>query len=241
MTLHKDSHSSRIVEIIGLAGTGKSTTCKKLRESCPGVLPSYRVARRRLPVAALRFLPWFVAASPQHGLRDPRGGWTGLYLSIHMDAMIRDLLFRRRKQVGKLFLDQGPIFNCISAERLANQGEIHKSASERMRKLLIENLKFLDDIVVLNADLPILLQRIDGRGQDHQIKGSDTGSAQAFLEDYRKRYESILEDIQERADIRIMRIDTGHQDPDQVVSEICETFQLATHEHVSPADVASTR
>jgi deoxyadenosine/deoxycytidine kinase len=232
-------HEAKIVEIIGLAGSGKSTTCRRLRDHFPGVLPTYRVARHRLPIATLRALRWIIEDPTQNALRDPAGGWTGLYLSIHMDAMIRDLLSRRRSPSGMLFLDQGPIFNCISAERLANQGKIHESVPKRMRRLLLENLDFLDAIVVLHADLPILLQRIDERGEGHQIKGAGDDSARVFLEDYQERYDSIVRDIQHHSDAEVLRLDTGRHSPDGIVNEIQSVFALTTStQAASPGQTA---
>jgi deoxyadenosine/deoxycytidine kinase len=233
---HQSSfHEARIVEIIGLAGSGKSTTCRRLIDHYPGVLPTYRVARHRLPIAILRALRWMIEDPAQNRLRDPAGGWTGLYLSIHMDAMVRDLLFRRQSQSGTLFLDQGPLFNCISAERLASQGEIHESVPRRMRRLLIQNLDFLDAIVILHADLPILLHRIEERGQSHQIKGAGEGSARMFLEDYQERYDSIVSEIQNHSDIPVYPLDTGRHSADEIANEIHSLFALAASTEASPA------
>jgi deoxyadenosine/deoxycytidine kinase len=224
------NQESRIIEIIGLAGSGKSTTCKKLRDGDSDALPTYQVARHRLPAAFLRALLWFASDATQRALRDPRGGWTGLHLSVHMDAMIRDLLFRRQNRFGTLFLDQGPIFNCISAERLAADGEIHEAIPNRMRELLVKNLDFLDTIVLLDADLSILLQRIDERRQGHRIKGTGEDTSRIFLEDYRERYDSIVDEIQNRSDIRVIRLDTGQRDPDQIVDAIRSALALSTAE-----------
>jgi deoxyadenosine/deoxycytidine kinase len=156
-----------------------------------------------------------------------------------MDAMVRDLLSRRRQRSGTLFLDQGPIFNCISAERLASLGEINESVPRHLRKLLMQNLGFLDAILVLHADLPILLQRIDERGQDHRIKGAGEGSARAFLEDYQARYDSIVSEIQNQSDTQIYRLDTGCHSPEEIANEIQNIFALsASTETSSPEHVA---
>ena len=155
--------------------------------------------------------------------------------------MVPDLKNRHRNDLGTLVLDQGPIFNCVSAERLAGLGEIHTWVPKRMRQLLMENLDFLDGVVVLDADLPILLGRIDERDGPHRIKGAGGEAASAFLEDYRARYDSVLAEIHNRSGLTPIRLDTGLRGPEEVAEAIRRELSLALRSTASPEDPANVR
>jgi len=223
MTRSTDSRQgTTIVEILGLAGSGKSTAWQRLQDSWDEVLPTYRVDRRLLLGAILRVSYGTVAREGFAAIRDPTGGFQGLRLAIHMDAMLRDLSERRFSGKGLLFLDQGPIFNCVSASRLADLGHVHDWVPSFMREQLLDRLDFLESIVFLDAEPRILLDRIQVREQQHQIKGRDESTMLSFLEDYRARYTRILDEIGARRELAPLHLDTGQNGPEEILELIRE-------------------
>ena len=217
----------RIIEILGLAGSGKSTACALLRRQAASQAPEFRVDRRRLPRAIGRLAIDVGLRRVAGSLRDPAGGFQGLRLAAHMHAMVRDLESRKRTQNGFLFLDQGPLFNCVSAARLAATGQLAPWVPVHMSAQLFANIDFLDSIVFLDAENETLLSRIDSRTQDHRIKGKNPAEMSAFLDDYRVRFEDLFERIQRTTSISPFRIDTAEASPEEVVARIRSHFGVA--------------
>lgn len=205
------------VELVGVAGTGKSTLTRALcadgavraeilHTRRPGHWPY--VARAALPVASL------VAAT---GGRPRRPGWEELKFALYAGSWDRYLRDTAPSGPGGLVvLDQGPVF---ALARLL-WGDSSVVSTRRFDAWLDATLRRwapqLDVVVWLDAPDAVLLPRIDGRAQGHEIKGVPAERARAVLTRHRAAYTRVRDVLETIGAPRIVDVDTSAGGPDRV-------------------------
>lgn len=218
---------SRVVEIIGPAGSGKTTLSRALQNSSPRIyLDNFPDVRQ---AAAAPFFVWngLRVAPSLLGLLLYNGGRLTrrefAWLSILHGWP--DLLQRAAGGGGIRILDQGPIY--LLAEAIEFGPEWLRG---RMARALRQNLysrwaNTLDMVLWLDAPDADLLKRIRGREKEHAVKAEADSAAIAFLACYRMVFERIISELAARnRSLKILCFDSGQRTLDEIVSQCLFEF-----------------
>jgi hypothetical protein len=168
-------------------------------------------------------------AIAKHGVRrlsDPGGGFAGFKLFAHFDSMTAELLKRRQTSHGMTVLDQGPIYNYVWSKRLARHGVIHDWVPAAIGACFEKRAKLLSAVVLLDTPDAVLLDRIAGRAQEHEIKGADSETSAAFIAEYRDLYAGVIDELRSWTGIEPLIISTCTDGSEEVGRKIADALSI---------------
>lgn len=198
-----------LVEIIGVAGTGKSTVTKMLIEETGYTRSPFISARElaQLPLF-LRSLRRLVPLVTRNLTEWPKMTWADFKLMVYVTSWDRRL--QRQPGTGILILDQGPLYALVRLKAkglgIASSPAFQEWWSEMLEKWLNE----ISVVIWLDAADEVLMGRINQRAQDHDLKDVPLKTGEEFLERYRSLFHGIASKIDRNGHPGIHRIDTGH-------------------------------
>jgi shikimate kinase len=206
-----------LLELVGVAGTGKTTLLRTLKQRDPRLSTDANIGRFSRAEHLIRhtagFLPTFLR-------RSPRGRW---FTWEEMRAM--GYLEGWRRVIGDdraaaMVFDHGPIFRLVQLRELgpplvaspafAAWWHAERRAWERS----------LDLVVWLDAPDAVLLPRIGGRDQRHVVKQMPAATAVEFLTTYRRGYEKVLTEMSTEGRFHLIRFDTSQMPPEAIAEEV---------------------
>jgi deoxyadenosine/deoxycytidine kinase len=206
-----------IIEVIGLAGAGKSTLTRAMFETIPNNLGSYRLAKARSTIRILlsifRALPLIlIQGKTRIGIK--QWYWLG-----HFEASIHDL--NRRSQIEGcqvLILDQGPIFEFIAIKRYLLSGRYGDYLASVYFKLLQKFYASIDAVVYLQAPDSVLLERVMSRHSSHLLKNMNVDEQRNQMAFYRAEYNNIFS-AATAAGVSVVTLDTQLYSESQMLNE----------------------
>lgn len=224
------------IEIVGVAGTGKSTLTRALRvgyavhvadslhtrapahwpyvaHSVPGLLPLVAASARNRPLL----------------------GWDELKFVMYVLEWDRFLRAERQHRSGAIVLDQGPIFGI--ARLLWGQKPVTRRESfQHWTRRMVERWSMeLDAIVLLDATDDVLLARIDEREQGHEAKGLPAPAGLGLIERHRDAYGEVLELVERLGSPRVLGFDTGTMPPAEIAGALAEILELSKTQELTEA------
>lgn len=220
------SPESRTIEIVGVAGSGKSTLSKVLT----GRYPSCQLAdslHTRLPAhwpyvagAAPRVLP-LLGAALRAGRPVP--SWEEVKFALYLSGWSRYL--REKHPSGVVLLDQGPLF--AIARLLWGDKPVTRDPRFRgwMEAMAMHWSAELDAVVWLTAPDAVLVQRIDHRPQGHEAKGQPAERALRLVESHRRAYGHVLGVIESIGRPPVRHYDTSTASPSAIADDLGELFE----------------
>lgn len=211
-----------VVEILGLPGSGKTTITRELSRRDAHVLTMHRYRSwgnvGAYVMAAVRLVPGIVTAA-RHGAssRDVRR----LIRLASSDAVLRRL--RRRRAVGAVVLDQGPVFllRQISASPRSSVEPIPRYRSRYLH--LYADL--LDLVVVLDASDDVLLARTREREKHHRLRDMSEADARHELEAERRSMEATLSELTDAGAAGVRVVDTGTASVDDTIVTVVRCIE----------------
>lgn len=214
-----------IVELVGLAASGKTTLARALSQCDENILVGADLALRNV-----KHIPIFVSTVPVLWpvlLHQGRTGrwftWDEMKALVYLKAWPRVLKQHASNQSSVILLDQGPVFklatlNAFGPETLKSQ------SFEPWWRSIFERWTFTLDIVIwLHAPNEILVERINARHQWHAVKGKSELEAHKFLARYRTSYEQILAKLRANGGPTLLQFDTSQASIEQIVDEVLAT------------------
>jgi shikimate kinase len=220
--------SPLIVELIGLAGAGKTTLSQALsqRDAKIWVAADLELRKRE-------HIPIFVGHIPSLlpvFLRRCRSSrwftWDEIKAMVYLKAWPHVLKQQAMQGGTAILLDHGPIFklatlHAFGPERLKSQG------FEQWWHRMFEQWAFTLDIVIwLNAPHKILVERINARNQRHAVKSKSEREAVNFLLGYQTSYEQVLAKLTACGGPTLLHFDTSQASIEQIVDEVLVTCNL---------------
>jgi shikimate kinase len=220
--------SPLIVELVGLAGAGKTTLSRALSQRDEKILVSADLELRKR-----EHIPIFVGHAPfllPVVLRPCPSSrwftWDEIKAMVYLKGWPRVLRQQAMHTGTAILLDHGPIFklatlNEFGPERLKSQG------FEQWWHSTFEQWAFTLDIVIwLNAPDNILVERINARNQRHAVKGKSEIEAFKFLIRYQTSYEQILAKLTAYGRPTLLQFDTSQASIEQIVDEVLVACNL---------------
>ena len=210
----------RKVEILGVAGAGKSTLATLLGRGAGIEMASFIHARRPSHLVQIvrgipRLLPILVGGLT----RQPRMSWREFKLLVYVTRW-RSLLGRRKPDAAVLLFDQGPLYALV---RLKAEGKpfttrrAFESWSEEMLEMWASELTAL---IFLDAPDAVLWNRINERPQGHGEKGEEAKAGLRFIARYRTSFEDLLRRIKELGGPQVLRFDTSTMTASQIAEKL---------------------
>jgi hypothetical protein len=209
------------VEILGVAGAGKSTVARLLDKD-PGFARAEFIHTRKpshlLQVA--RGIPRLAPILLGGIAHRPRISWPELKLLVYVTRW-RLFLERRTPAPGTVLLfDQGPLYALV---RLQAEGKPFstRSAFESWREEMLEAwASELSAVIWLDAPDPVLWSRINERSQGHRTKGEEAEAGRSFIARYRRSFEGVLHRLEELGGPEVLRFDTSTATAEQIVETV---------------------
>lgn len=220
----------RIAEIIGPAGSGKTTLCHALR-NCNGSihLSNFPDVRK---ISAAPFFIWnglqissaLLGLSQRNSRKLTRREFAWLSILNGWPGVLK----RELKDNSVIILDQGPIYLMTETSEFGPNYLNRQDAEGFWRNLYSRWADMLDTIIWLDALDTDLLKRIHGRDKEHVVKDESVETTFEFLARYRKAYERIISNLSANYhSLKVFRFDTSQQSPDEIAKtllfEFCST------------------
>jgi cytidylate kinase len=221
---------TRIVEIVGLAGTGKTTLWHALSHRndfiYPGNFPDVR------EIADIPFFLWNGLQISSALLRLPKHNSRKLtrrefaWLSILYGWP--GILQKELKKHKVIILDQGPVYLLTETCEFGPEYLREQEADSLRGDFYSRWARTLDTIIWLDASDTDLLCRIRNRDKGHPVKNESVGATIEFLARYRQAYERTISNLATTdKNIKILRINTSQKSAEEIVIELMGEFNFA--------------
>ena len=218
---------ARAIELVGPAGSGKSTLYRALAAQCDRVTPGVPfggLGHLRLGLRhAAQLLPaWLGSRDRWLGEKELRSlnyvvGWAeGLERGAPADTLA--------------VFDHGPLFR-LARLRAFGPRLVESAAFERWAEAAVARwARLLDAVVWLDAPDALLAARIDGRDERHRMKGGAAGDTERFLARYRTAYDALLAELAAAGAPAPIRVDTSREPPEAIAEGLLARLGLTARE-----------
>ncbi|KPK24962.1 MAG: hypothetical protein AMJ70_00285 [Dehalococcoidia bacterium SG8_51_3] len=227
--------SSLIVELIGLAGAGKTTVSRALSQRDERIQVAADLELRKkehIPIFvgnAPSLLPVFLRRCPPSRWFT----WDEIKAMVYLKGWPKVLKQQASNDNAVILLDHGPVFKlamlqAFGPERL--ESGIFETWWNNMFKQWATTL---DMVIWLDAPDTNLVERINFRSQRHIVKGKSEQEAGDFLIRYRTSYKQILAKLEANGGPTILQFDTCQLSIEQIVDELLAAFNSRRGENLS--------
>jgi len=208
--------SAALLELVGVAGTGKTTLLRALKQRQPGLQTDLRIGQQiRLKLLirhVLRFLPAFLAK------RD-RGRWLSWDELRAMGELEGWQRLPSPRSSPRVF-DHGPIFRLVQLQEFGPPLVARPDFGAWWTGVRQSWARALDLVVWLDAPDDVLLPRINTRDQRHVVKHQPEATAVDFLTRYRRGYDKLLREMEGERQLRVLRFDTSRVVPERIADDV---------------------
>jgi cytidylate kinase len=213
--------ADRTIEILGVAGAGKSTLAAQLAADPAFEMAPFIHARRPADLLLiLRTIPRLLPILWSGLTQTPRISWPECKLLVYVTRWAPVLRRRRPRTDSVLLLDQGPLYAIVRLMAEAKPFTEQRSFTSWTREMLHRWSTELSDVIWLDAPDAVLWSRINERDQDHRQKGGQAEAGRRFISRYRGAFESIVPIVEEHGGIRTLRFDTSTSTVEQIVEVV---------------------
>jgi shikimate kinase len=215
-----------IVELVGLAGSGKTTLSRALKQGSEKIQIGAEIELREL-----RHIPVFFRNTPPllpvilHRRRSGRRfTWEEIKYLVYLNGWPRVLGQQATCGSEAILLDHGPVFKLATLNAFGPE-YLRTAQAESWWKAMFRQWASTVDIVVwLDAPDSILEQRINSRNQRHAVKGKTEAEVRQFLARYRMSYQEILAKLITDGAPALFQFDTSQTTIEQVAEEVLLTI-----------------
>jgi len=213
-----------IIEIIGLAGAGKSTLTDSLKNSkkfdfSPSIsLPKLATLHWQFAYGLKHIIPLLFYSKKGYLLQN-------IKLILHMNSMLKTLKKSEFKNI-KLF-DQGIIYQYASYCYFGFNIKGRSYLDDVFEKTVKEYLCIVNSIIYLKVNDEIALKRVATRKSYHMLNEFSEQEILDFISYYSTYYEQVIE-LANKYDVSVIEIQTSnktaqevHYDVQQALTRIC--------------------
>lgn len=215
--MNQKLNKSFVAEIIGPAGSGKTTLSQLLRNgnNVRAGLSVWGLPLLLLFVSAIASLPNLAAFCRQ---RKPLS-WEDLKLVIQHNALLRLISREGAKGYRALLLDEGAVF-ALAKLRAFGDGNAAIDSEPWMQRLLNKVAPSLDAVIWLDAPDTVLARRIREREKDHRMKDKSDAEIEKHLSLYRGSFERVVNELRQRNGLKVFRFSTDDLPIEQIAAKV---------------------
>jgi adenylate kinase family enzyme len=213
-----------VLELLGVAGAGKTTVLRALMGRLAGVLDGTRTARRRYwhrtLCSTLRY-----RCGLRHG--DPRDlprTWRAAKNLAYLDAFRRVVTDFPAPTCQAIMFDHGPLYR-LGRLRPENGRPVVSSDSVSCWNAALRYWSArLDMVVLLSAPDTALIERVLARPNHHRIKDMAPAAAGRFVAADRRSLEQVLAHVRWHGRCRLLTFDTARSTVEEIVHRVLEQY-----------------
>lgn len=222
------SSSPLIMELVGPAGSGKTTLSRALSQRDDSIVFGPDIELRKvshLPVF-IRSIPSSLPLFFDHRKSDRQPTWTELKDIAYLEGWTQ-MLKRIPLSNGKIvLLDQGPVFRMATLHEFGPALLKSEESKTWWHHLYKQWAYVLDIIIFLNTSDTILMERINTRTKKHDIKGKSELETHKYLMRYRQSFKEVLTQLSLCNGPTILEFDTSKTSIEQIVCEVLAACEL---------------
>lgn len=215
-----------LVEITGVAGTGKSTVTSLLVGDSLKRAPFISARDPGQVSLFLMALPRIAPLVVRGMTRSPRMTWADFKLMVYVTSWDRYL--RNRPAPHGLVFDQGPLYALVRLRAKGLGVASSPAFGEWWSGMLAKWLEKISLVIWLDAADDTLMERISRRDQGHLLKDAAADAGSAFLARYRSLFDEIASAIEANGGPEVVRIDTTALRVEEVAKAVAEA--VSRHE-----------
>jgi shikimate kinase len=226
------NHKGMVVELVGVAGVGKTTLFEALTKieypwlSCEYVPPVWGISATPFYIKnTLSLIPNLVRMSVNNDrlLKRREIAYMAILYGWH------ELLRKEIESANRVVvLDEGPISLIADLIILGPRGLRNSIMDRWWDKIYQRWMQALDMVIWMDTSDEIIISRINNRHQDHFLKGESKQVALDWANKYRSIYREIIwrfTSINQM--LRIVSIDSGSSSVDEIVDNILQEFSIS--------------
>lgn len=216
----------RLIELVGLAGVGKTTISNALSKENKEIIVDEDLSLRK-PSHLLTLFKVAPSLIPilfrQQGL-DQRYSWDEIKSIVYLlgwPSKIRNQLANTRSTI---LLDHGPVFKLTKLDAFGPEALNFEQNYSWWKSIILQWAEILDLVIWLDAPATVLYDRINNRNQKHAVKGKSKKEALDFLKEYQDSYQKILDELVSLDHTCLLKLDTGQSSVEEITRNILEIF-----------------
>ena len=213
----------KVIEIIGVAGAGKSTLTKRLSENFPDWevcfrLPRFKTLFYQLQAVTRNILPLLLYS-------EKKTLFNNIKIIAHIYSTARYLSINKSYADKVIVFDQGVIFEYAS---LCNVGlcnapkEYLKTINDGYMRKYFESI---DVAVFLTAPDEVLYERVINRKINHRLKNFNEEETKDFFNGYNQVFNETKSNLK-KIDKKVIEISTYLKHPNDVFDELIRSFKF---------------
>jgi len=217
-----------IAELVGAAGTGKSTLSQRLARR-PGVMRAsvWKLPRAWWLVNAVRSLPTLVALC----VRTRALPWADMRYMIRLRTLHHLVTRRRGRRAPLVILDEGPVFALAWLRLFGDERAAGQTMARWRRRVIRDWAETVDVVVLLDAPDAVLAGRIRTRDQPHRIKARSDVEIGRFAAAYREAFGEVIDALTAANGVRVVRLGSDGEAVDRTVDRLQQLLHGGTDGH----------
>jgi shikimate kinase len=197
-------------EILGLAGSGKSTTIKYIKDSKYTFKDNieYKKIDYSIMYKIFKLIQIFLITKNIRHVKE--------FITFLM--LFKSIKLNNKKEKTVICFDQGPLF--ILTKLIIEIPEQEEYFLDELRKVI----PYYNEIIYLKTPLEVLSFRINNREQEHRIKDKPIEEQSLFLKTYINLYNKVINICLEQ-NVNVIKINTDKHSIDEVGELVLERFR----------------
>jgi thymidylate kinase len=220
-----------VIELIGVAGVGKSTLYRSLKSRnypwliCDQVLPVWNISSVPFFIKNITSMMPLLMQTEIMGERLLKRREIAFLALLH--GWHKTLRKKADHQGSAIILDQGPISMMAYLSVFGPESLKYDHVQSWWDSIYHKWAQALDLLVYLDTKDEVIIDRIRNRSQDHFLKKETTDVICEWIYKYRGLYTQILNRFESNGrKVKVVRIDSGLNSVDELIKDLLPRIEI---------------